>query len=136
MSRKSAMITRTGMACALFLVLASLLPLCATDAWAQQYRIKAGHVSGVDFVYQAGFEFFKREIDKATDGRVKVDIFPASQLGDELQMIEGARLGTIQMLVTSTAPLSQFVPECDLLNLPFLFEGYSGYKVMDGPVGA
>ncbi len=107
------------------------------NAWSQQFRIKAGHVSGTDFVYQSGFEYFGREIAKATDGRVKVDIFPASQLGDELQMIEGARLGTIQMLVTSTAPLSQFVPECDLLNLPFLFEGYqTGYKVMDGPVGA
>lgn len=114
----------------------ALLSAYASAAVAQEVRIKAGHNSPPDYIYQAAFEHFGEEMDERSGGQVKVEIFPAAQLGDELEMIEGGRLGTIEMFVVATAPLSQFVPEVDVLNPPFLFEGYDdAYCVIDGPVG-
>lgn len=107
-----------------------------TQTVAQEIRIKVGHNSPPSYIYHPAFEEFARLMDESTDGRVKVDIFPSAQLGDEQQMIEGGRLGTIEMFVVATAPLSQFVPEVDVLNLPYLFEGYEdAYCTIDGPVG-
>ncbi len=57
-------------------------------------------------------------------------------LGDERQVVEGLQLGTVHLTVTSTGPLGGFVPDMNVLDLPFLFrDAAHAYKVLDGEIG-
>jgi TRAP-type transport system periplasmic protein len=105
-------------------------------AQAQQVTMKVGHDSGTDFPYQAGAEYFKKEVEDKTQGRVKVEIFPNAQLGDEGTMVAGLKIGSVDAVYTSTAPVSEFVQEIDIFNLPFLFKDFDhSLRVANGPVG-
>ena len=76
------------------------------------------------------------EVAKRTGGHFKIEIYPAGQLGKEAQLIEQLQLGTVQMTFTPTAPLSNFEPRMQILDLPFLFPSRAAaYAVLDGPVG-
>lgn len=75
-------------------------------------------------------------VGKKTNGRFKIEIYPAGQLGKEAQLIEQLQLGTVQMIFTPTAPLSNFEPRMQLIDLPFLFPSRpAAYAVLDGDVG-
>ena len=75
-------------------------------------------------------------VAKKTGGHFKIQIYPAGQLGKEAQLIEQLQLGTVQMAFTPTAPLSNFEPRLQLIDLPFLFPSRdAAYAVLDGPVG-
>ena len=105
-------------------------------AHAQQVTLKVGHDSPTDFPYQAGAEYFKKEVEEKTQGRVKVEIFPNAQLGDEGTMVAGLKIGSVDAVYTSTAPVSEFVQEIDIFNLPFLFKDLDhSLRVANGPVG-
>lgn len=103
---------------------------------AQTIVLKAGHNGPTDFPYHKGLEFFAKKVEEKTNGQVKVEIYPNAQLGDQRQMIEGLQLGTLDICITATADLAQFVPETDVLNLPFIFRDLQhSYKVADGAIG-
>jgi tripartite ATP-independent transporter DctP family solute receptor len=75
-------------------------------------------------------------VRERTQGRVAIQIHHSRQLGDERQVVEGLQLGTVHLTVTSTGPLGGFVPEMNVLDLPFLFrDAAHAYKVLDGGVG-
>lgn len=98
--------------------------------------LKAGHNGTTDFPYHTGLEYMAKEVAEKTNGRVKIQIYPNAQLGDQRQMVEGLRLGTLDLCITATSDLAQFVPETDVLNLPFIFKSLEhSYQAMDGEVG-
>jgi tripartite ATP-independent transporter DctP family solute receptor len=67
---------------------------------------------------------------------VKVEVFHSSQLGNERDLIEGLQLGTVEMCVVSTAPLSSFTTKFEVFDLPFIFsETNKTRAVLDGPIG-
>jgi len=75
-------------------------------------------------------------VQKKTNGELKIKIYANAQLGDQRQLIEGLQLGTVDGCCTAAPDFAQFVPEADILSLPFLFRSIEhGYKTMDGPVG-
>lgn len=79
---------------------------------------------------------FKEEVEAATNGRVKVNLFPSGQLGSAREMFEGLQMGTQEMALVPTARISGFAPELQLFDLPFLFPTREiAYDLMDGEVG-
>jgi tripartite ATP-independent transporter DctP family solute receptor len=98
--------------------------------------LKFGHDSPTDHPYQVGAELFKREVEKRTEGRVKVKIFPNAQLGDEGTMLNGLKVGAVDLTFTSTQPVSESVKPIELFSLPFLFRDLDyALKVARGPIG-
>ena len=76
------------------------------------------------------------EVRQKTNGRFEIQVFPAGQLGKEQQLVEQTQLGVIQMTFVPTAPLTNFVPTVQLLDLPFIFPSpAAAYAVLDGPIG-
>jgi C4-dicarboxylate-binding protein DctP len=76
------------------------------------------------------------EVRQKTGGRFEIQVFPAGQLGKEQQLVEQTQLGSVQMTFTPTAPLTNFVPTVQLLDLPFIFPSpQAAYAVLDGPIG-
>jgi tripartite ATP-independent transporter DctP family solute receptor len=114
---------------------AVILALAATPALAKTV-LKLGTSTQPSHIYNVAAEFFAKEVAAASKGEIEVQVFPASQLGSERDMVEGLQLGTLEMTLTSTGPLGNFVPQVKLFNLPFLFKDRETcYKVLDGPVG-
>ncbi|KAB7623679.1 TRAP transporter substrate-binding protein [Alkalilimnicola sp. S0819] len=91
---------------------------------AAQTTIKLGHVTQTSHPFHTGAALFKEAVEQKTDGELKVQIFPARQLGDDKQLLEGVRLGTVDAAVISSAVFSGFTPVMDALQLPFLIESY------------
>jgi tripartite ATP-independent transporter DctP family solute receptor len=84
----------------------------------------------------AGMEPFAAEVEKRTQGRYKIQNFYSSALGAERESTEGVQLGTIDLVMTSTGPIPNFVPEVAILDIPFLFRDKAhAHAVLDGPIG-
>jgi tripartite ATP-independent transporter DctP family solute receptor len=103
---------------------------------AAEFDLVEAHTTTQDHPYTLGMVRFAQLVRDRTGGRVAVQIHHSRQLGDERQVVEGLQLGTVHLTVTSTGPLGGFVPEMNVVDLPFLFRDAShAYAVLDGPIG-
>lgn len=99
--------------------------------------LKLGHTGAPDHHYQIASQMFADNVAKRTNGEIEIKIFPSDQLGKQKQLVSQAQLGQTDMVLTSDAVISSFVPIFGVLNLPFLFKDIDHVsKAMDGEVGA
>lgn len=98
--------------------------------------LKMGYALGPDSHYGVGAKAFAEELAKLTNGRFKIEQYPNSALGGEREMIEQVQLGTLDIVSTSTGPVSNFVPDVGITDIPFLFKNAKHARaVLDGPIG-
>jgi len=117
------------------LTLALSLPLAAQAA---PIVIKFSHVVANDTPKGQAANYFKKLAEERTKGRVKVEVYPNSQLYKDKEEMEALQMGAVQMLAPS---LAKFAPlglkEFEVFDLPFIFDDYAElHKVTQGPVGA
>jgi C4-dicarboxylate-binding protein DctP len=115
---------------------ATLAVFAAVPATAQTV-IKFSHVVAPDTPKGKGALKFKELAEKYTDGKVKVEVYPNSQLYKDKEEVEALQLGAVQMLAPS---LSKFGPlgakEFEVFDTPFLFPDKAGLqKVTKGEIG-
>lgn len=102
----------------------------------EKITIRVGHVLAPTHPYTLGLQKFGEILSQKTNGRVTVEVFPSSQLGNERDMVEALQLGTQEMALVSTAPLSSFTKKFYVFDLPFIFKNTeSARKVVDGEIG-
>jgi tripartite ATP-independent transporter DctP family solute receptor len=81
-------------------------------------------------------ERFAQRVEEATQGAVTISIFPAAQLGDSPEQIEGLHLGTLDLALAAFSHASQFCSEFGLFGAPSLFRDPEHFaSVFDGEVG-
>ncbi len=125
------------MKCRLFLAVTALA-LGFGMAHAQQpVVIKFSHVVAENTPKGKGSLKFKELAESRTQGRVKVEVYPNSQLfkdGEEMQMLQ---LGNVQMLAPSVSKFGPLgVREFEIFDLPYIFDNYDElHKVTAGPIG-
>jgi len=111
--------TTTALSILAFAAAATLLPTSANAAAKYVARmsieVQEGHPK------QVAMEKFAKLVSERTNGEVEIKIFPNSQLGGELETAEGIRLGSIQMGAVTSSVLVNWVPEVQVLDLPFIF---------------
>ena len=110
----------------------------AAGAWAQQpLVIKFSHVVATDTPKGLAAEFFKKRAEELSKGRVKVEVYPNSQLYKDKEEMEALQLGAVQMLAPSLAKFGPLgAKEFEVFDLPFIFDGYPDlHKVTQGPIG-
>jgi TRAP-type transport system periplasmic protein len=79
---------------------------------------------------------FKEMVEESSAGAIKVDIYPAAQLGDARTIVEGIQMGTIEMADIENGPMGRFVPEAMLWDLPFIFRDIDhAHKALDSDTG-
>ncbi len=103
-----------------------------------QKTIKYAHFqpAQLDQPKQAAALAFKSYVESNTNGSVKVDIYPASQLGNAITVLEGLQLGTIEMAVVHDGPISNVYKPFMVYALPYLFDDPAmAWSVVDGPFG-
>jgi tripartite ATP-independent transporter DctP family solute receptor len=76
-------------------------------------------------------------VSKKTDNQMEIQIFPANQLGEERAVVEGIKMGTIDLMSSGISIWSNLAPKVGLFDLPFVFPNFARIKeVVTGPVGA
>ena len=105
---------------------------------AAQTVIKLGWTTsdGAQDPYAIGARAFKEEVEKRAAGKIEVQLYPNRQLGDEKDMLEGMRFGTIDAGIITNAVVANIEPSFQLNDLPFLYssEGQA-QKLLDGEIG-
>jgi C4-dicarboxylate-binding protein DctP len=107
-------------------------------AWAQApIVIKFSHVVATDTPKGQAAERFKELAEKLTKGRVKVEVYPNSQLYKDKEEMEALQLGAVQMLAPSLAKFGPLgVKEFEAFDLPYIFPNKQAlYAVTEGPIG-
>ncbi|HEX8611236.1 MAG TPA: TRAP transporter substrate-binding protein [Telluria sp.] len=99
--------------------------------------IKFSHVVATDTPKGQAAERFKELAEKATKGRVKVEVYPNSQLYKDKEELEALQLGAVQMLAPSLAKFGPLgVKEFEAFDLPYIFPTKAAlYSVTEGPIG-
>lgn len=97
------------------------------------YKIKFGSTGNAQHQYTVYGQYFKEKVEELTKGKVQVEIYPNNALGNEREMAESVLLGTIEMCcVTSDGTLPSWVPETQILSIPYLFSNKKeAYYVLD-----
>lgn len=102
----------------------------------QERTIKFGHLNNTDHPTSMGVKKFAELVATKSGGKIKVNEFASSQLGNELQQQSAMMGGVQEMLVASTSSLAGVVKEFGLLDFPFLFSNARQADAMvDGPLG-
>lgn len=79
---------------------------------------------------------FQELAAKKTNNQAEIQIFPANQLGEERVVVEGVKMGTIDMMSSGTAIWVNFAPKLGVLDLPYVFKEFDHvHKLLDGPAG-
>src|SRR5229473_2610401 len=113
---------------------ALLVPMAAPAQ--QKMVIKASDVHPLGYPTVEAIVRMGAKLDKATNGRLTLQMYPQMQLGGEKEMIEQAQVGALQIARISVGALGPVIDELNVFNMPFIFRDEQHMrKVIDGPIG-
>lgn len=97
-----------------------------------QTVLKFSHSDQPGGARQKAAEQFAQKVEQYTQGRYKVQVYPASQLANDPKSVEQLQLGGIDFTVTGTGTYATHIPTLNLTALPYLIETYpQGWKLYD-----
>jgi TRAP-type C4-dicarboxylate transport system substrate-binding protein len=120
----------------ILLLLGACLALNASAQDVQERILKFGHLNNTDHPTSTGVKKFAEIVAARSGGKIKVQEFASSQLGNELQQQSAMQGGVQEMFVASTTSLAGVVKEFGVFDFPFLFSNSNQADAMvDGPLG-
>jgi tripartite ATP-independent transporter DctP family solute receptor len=106
-------------------------------ALAQNVVLKATDTHPAGYPTVVAVENMGKKLEAATNGRIKMQMFPGAVLGQEKETVEQAQIGAIQIVRISLGVVGPVVPDVDVFNMPFVFRDIPHMRaVIDGPIGA
>lgn len=118
-------------------VLAVGLSLAGAATLAQETTLRLAHYGSASDSVTAAAERFAGLVAEKTNGAVAVELFGNGELGNSPTMLEGVRLGTIDIVTVGNPFFTSSLPQLNLLDLPFLFQSDAhAFATLDGEVGA
>lgn len=115
----------------LLMVLAFSINLYAAD-----FKIRIANPVAPDHSWGRAAVVFKEELEKATGGKIAVDVHHAGALGKVRETMEMVRMGTLESALGGVAHIQRNVPELGITVLPFLWKDLAKlFEVLDGPNG-
>jgi tripartite ATP-independent transporter DctP family solute receptor len=98
--------------------------------------LKLGHSLDTKHPVHLGMVRMAELVEEKSAGKLKIQIYPSGQLGGERECLELLQIGSLAMTKVSAAVLENFVPNFEVLGLPYLFrDDAHSYEVLDGPIG-
>jgi len=106
----------------------------AGGAPAQQLVLKYAHVGSVDDEDQHAGLVLKDFVETQSKGKIKVELYPAAQLGNFRELLESVAMGTLELTLTTCGGGSNMFPEIQATDIPYMFpDDRVAEKVFDGP---
>ena len=107
------------------------------SAHAQNVVWKASDTHPAGYPNVVAVENMGKKLDAATNGRIKIQMFPGAVLGEEKEVVEQVQIGAIQIARISLGVVGPVAPDVDVFNMPFVFRDIAHMRaVIDGPIGA
>ncbi|AEJ61750.1 TRAP dicarboxylate transporter, DctP subunit [Spirochaeta thermophila DSM 6578] len=102
----------------------------------QQVVLRLAETHPPDYPTTKGDYKFAELVKERTNGRIVIEVYPSSQLGEEKAVIEQVQFGSIDLTRVSIAPVGAFVPILNALQLPYLYRDSDHmWKVLKGDIG-
>jgi len=99
--------------------------------------LRIAHVEAEDRSTHKALLKFKEYVEKESNGRMVVEIFPNGVFGGDLACVQGLETGTIEMTLPATSFLTSYNDKFGLLDMPFMFKSEEAvFNAMDGELGA
>lgn len=96
--------------------------------------MKLGHYAAASHPGHLAAQQFAANVEKRTNGAVKIQVFPDNQLGAPPEMLEQNILGAIDMSLPTQGALDKYSKKFAVVMLPFVFkDAQHAFKVLDGP---
>src|SRR5882724_1438949 len=102
--------------------------LFVTTAAVAQQKLKFAHVYETSEPYHTYAVWAAGEIAKRTNNRYTMDVFPASQLGNETQINQSLSLGTVDLIYTGQAFAARTYPQLSIGGAPYVFRDFDHWK--------
>ena len=127
---------RTLMMSCLFMIGLFMIFSATGFAATAKYNWKLASVLPDSHPVHKALTYFAEQVAEKTKGAVKITVYPAGQLGQEKDYIEGVKIGAIEITKVSSAPLGQFAPSLQVVSLPFIWRNdQHQHAVLDGAIG-
>ena len=119
------------------LAAAALACMAQLPAQAQNLVLKASDTHPAGYPTVVAVENMGKKLEAATNGRIKMQMFPGAVLGQEKEVVEQVQLGAIQIARISLGVIGPVVPDVNVFNMPFVFRNEAHMRaVIDGPIGS
>jgi C4-dicarboxylate-binding protein DctP len=108
----------------------------AARAQGQVRTLKFGHMLPPDQIHHKALVLFGEELAKRSNGRMKLDIFPSSQMGSIAEMLQSVQAGSLTMSMAVPAWYSSHMKPLDAFTLPYLVGNEDKLRpALEGPLG-
>lgn len=98
--------------------------------------LKLAHALDPSHPVHKGMVVMAQKLAEKSGGKMRIDIYPSGQLGNERELIEMLQIGSLAMTKVSTAPLESFVPEMKVFGVPYVFrDDAHRWNVLNGEIG-
>ncbi len=118
----------------IFGLLTLLIVSCSNNS--NTKTIKLAHGLDINHPVHKAMQLMGEELQKKSEGKLKLEIYPNQQLGSERQCLELLQIGSLGMTKVSAAVMENFAPDMKVFGLPFLFKNKTHrFKILDGEIG-
>ncbi|WP_412776871.1 TRAP transporter substrate-binding protein [Thalassospira lucentensis] len=93
-------------------------------AQAQEIELNYGHMNSPTSIVGLQADWLAEEVAKNTDGKVKIDVYPSSQLGKIQELAEGVSMGSIALSHNTAGAISSLYEDFGVLDIPYLYRDY------------
>jgi C4-dicarboxylate-binding protein DctP len=108
----------------------------ATGTASAEIIVKFSHVVADNTPKGQAALKFKEEAEKLLPGKVKVEVYPNSQLYGDAKEMEALALGDVQIIAPSLSKFDRYTKKLQVFDLPFLFDDVEAVdKFQEGPLG-
>lgn len=98
--------------------------------------LKLGHGLDTSHPVHHGMVYMAELVEKKSGGKLKIEIYPSGQLGQERECLELLQIGSLAMTKVSASVMENFAPSYKVLSLPYIFKDRDhSYRVLDGRIG-
>jgi TRAP-type transport system periplasmic protein len=101
----------------------------------ETYTLKIGCVLDPQHPILVGARHMAEVAEKESGGRLKINVYPSSQLGGQREVVQNVQAGVVDGVIDATATLTNFVPQLGVVDLPYLAkDAATAFRLFDSPV--
>lgn len=88
----------------------------------EKFELRFAHVTSTSTPKGLAADFFAKQIEEKSDGRIQVEVFPNSELYGDKDEMQALQSNAVQMLAPASAKFTTIAPSLQVLDLPFIFD--------------
>ena len=118
----------------IFVLIISFLFGCQSESSTRTLRL--GHSLDTQHPVHKAMVILGQELEKQSEGKLKLNIYPSGQLGGERECLELLQIGSLDITKVSAAVLENFIPEYKVFSVPYMFRDKAHtFSVFDSKIG-